>query len=174
VVALLVAAAPAAQEALRFDRADILAGEAWRLGTGSFVHFGGSHLAWNLAVVLVAGAWAEAVAPARVRLFWVSAPWVVGAVLLAGDPALARFGGLSGLATGLVVLLALGWLRGAGPARWAGAALLVLAAAKVGAEAAGFAGFARFADPTIRGVPLAHVAGGLWGAAVAAWPRRSG
>ncbi len=167
--ALVAAGWPAA---LEYDRAAILAGEAWRLGTGHFVHFGAAHLAWNLAVVLAAGLCAESAAPGRCRFFWASAPWVVGAVLLAGDPALARFGGLSGLATGVVALLGLTWTRSEGRVRLAGAALLVLTLVKLAAEAAGFAGFVRFADPDIRGVPLAHAAGALWGGIVAAWPRR--
>jgi rhomboid family GlyGly-CTERM serine protease len=166
----LVAVLPDAAAALLFDREAIRAGALWRLGTGHFVHFGAAHLAWNLAVVLAAGLWVESIAPGRSRFFWLSAPWVVGLVLLAGDPALVRFAGLSGLATGLVVLLGAEELRAGGRRRAAGGVLLALAAAKLGAEAAGFDGFVRFADPAIRGVPLAHAAGAGWGAVVALWP----
>jgi hypothetical protein len=81
-------------------------------------------------------------------------------VLLGFDPALARYGGLSGVATGLVVLLALDrlWTGGREP-RWVWLAVLGLVAAKQLVEAvAGAEVFVQF-GPGVRPVPLAHLAG---------------
>lgn len=165
-VALALSAWPALAAPLLYERREILAGELWRVATGHFVHFGASHLAWNALVVLVAGSWAETLAPGRVRFYWVTAPVVIGLTLLALDPALATYGGLSGLATGLVVLLSAElWRRGGRDRTWA-AALFGLTALKLLADARGFGGVVRYADDTIRSVPLAHAAGAIWAAAV--------
>ena len=53
VAAALFLMGPQATEALRYDRAAILAGEVWRLVTGHLVHADAPHLAWNVAGVLL-------------------------------------------------------------------------------------------------------------------------
>ena len=165
--ALVPFAWPTLAVPLLYQRQEIFAGELWRVATGHFVHFGASHLAWNALVVLVAGSWAETLAPGRVRFYWVTAPVAIGLTLLALDPALATYGGLSGVATGLVVLLAAElWRRGGRDRAWA-AALFGLTALKLFADTRGFGGVVRYADETIRTVPLAHAAGAVWAAAVA-------
>lgn len=52
VVALLTGlwlAGPEVTAALRYERAEVLGGEWWRLATGHLVHADAAHLAWNLA-----------------------------------------------------------------------------------------------------------------------------
>ncbi|MBI5688664.1 MAG: rhombosortase [Verrucomicrobia bacterium] len=160
--AALLMLVPAAGPALGYDRAAIFSGQLWRLWTGHFLHFGAAHFGWNAAVFTVAGAWVETVAPGRARWFYGLAPAIVSAVLLGFEPALALFGGLSGLATGLVVLLALDRLKAGGrEPRGVWLAVLGLVAAKQILEwVAGAELFVVF-EAGVRPVPLAHLAGAL-------------
>jgi len=41
--------------ALRYERAAIMAGEAWRLASAHFIHIDHVHLAWNLAGLALVG-----------------------------------------------------------------------------------------------------------------------
>lgn len=166
------------QDALLLERAAVLRGEWWRLWTGQLVHFGAGHLLWNLAVLVPAGVWAERLAPGRTRLLLALAPGVIGGGLLAFDPGLARYGGLSGLAAAVLALLALEKLAvpaRAGADRWCWRAVLALLAVKLLAEMfAGSAVFARFASDEVRPVPLAHLVGVACAAAVFFIRRRRG
>jgi len=180
--ALGVAAQPNLDVRLLFDRAAIARGEFWRLWTGHFVHFGASHLAWNLAVFALAALWAERLRPFRTRVLLMLAPGGIGLALYGLEPRLFTFGGLSGLATALLAFLAFTQLArqpAAAPAdsagaadahaqsaarsdRWFWRAVLALIVVKIGLEFAVNAPlFARFASPGIRTVPLAHLVGVL-------------
>lgn len=171
VAAVAVALWPAAQPALVYDRPRLLAGEVWRLWTGHWVHFGSTHLLWNLAVLLPAGLWIERLAPRRTRLLLALAPGLIGAVLLAGAPDLASYAGLSGLATALLAWLAFFHLRTRATDRWFWWSVLGLIAVKLGVELfAAHPLFARFGTAAVRPVPLAHAAG-LAAAAFTALPR---
>lgn len=147
-----------------YDRAAILRGEAWRIVTGHWVHFSAPHAAWNLLVLLVAGTWLERVRPgALLRCTLFAAP-VIGFGLLGCAPTMAFFGGLSGLAVGVVVLLALTQLSEAPAARVAWIAALALVAAKILWESTGGAAlFSDFGAAAIRPSGAAHA----WGAATA-------
>jgi rhomboid family GlyGly-CTERM serine protease len=145
---------------LEYDRERVLAGGWWRLWTAHLVHFGASHVGWNLAVFVPAAAWAERLAPGRVRLFLVIAPGGIGLALLVLEPTLTRYAGLSGVAAGVLALLAFLKLRtsDADPWFWRGA--LVLLAGKIAAETwLGRALFAHFTTTGTEAVPLAHLAG---------------
>lgn len=158
--AILLWLVPATHGALLCERTAILRGEWWRLWTGHWVHFSFSHLAWNLAVLLGAGAWLEHVRRGWFARYILAGAPLISLALLAGEPAMQTYGGLSGLATGVVVLLALTQISPASPARrwWMGA--LVLVAAKTALDASHApALFAQFASPAIRPSALAHAAG---------------
>lgn len=157
--AALAALAPAA---CLFDRNAILGGEWWRLVTGHWAHFSASHVAWNLLVLLVAGAWLERVSPGTlVRYTLVAAP-VIGLGLLVGAPTMAFYGGLSGLAVGVAVLLALTQLTAAPAARaWWGAALALIAAKLVWEAVSGGALFSDFGPAAIRPSVESHWLGAV-------------
>jgi hypothetical protein len=180
--ALGVAAAPALNAGLLYDRVALMRGEYWRLWTGHFVHFGLSHLLWNLAVFAVASSWAERVAPRRARILLLVAPLVIGVALYGLDPELGFYGGLSGVTAAMLTFLAFAQLARiaeakveADPAaagaetrpvppsdRWFWRAVLALIILKIGAEfAVSSPLFARFASEGIQPVPLAHLAGVL-------------
>lgn len=159
---------PGLADRLIYDRADIFAGQVWRMWTGHLVHFNPSHLLWDLAVFLPAGAWLERTSPRLARWFYVLTPLAISAMLLLGEPTLGFYAGLSGLATGVLVLLALVQLRRdtAGP-RWFWPGVLLLVAAKIVTELWTHAPLAARFDCGVRTVPLAHI-GGIACALVAA------
>jgi rhomboid family GlyGly-CTERM serine protease len=164
ILALVIHLVPAFGEALIYNRALIFRGEWWRVFMGNWVHFGGSHLFWNLAVLVPAGIWLERVSRRRARALFVLAPVVIGLALFALDPTLSRYAGLSGVATGLLALLALTQLTLQPGDRWFWRAVLGLLALKITAEFLREQPFfARFADEGMRAVPLAHLAGALCG-----------
>ncbi|MDD2763786.1 MAG: rhombosortase [Opitutaceae bacterium] len=160
VAAGLAFAWPGLASLLIYERAGLLAGQAWRLWTGHLVHFNSRHLLLDLAVFLPAGVWLELITPRLARGFYLLTPPAVSAALLLFDSTLIRYAGLSGIATGLLVLLALVQLRrkaGEPPWFWLGVLLLVAVKTAVEAVAPGPL-FVRF-DPGVRAVPLAHVGG---------------
>lgn len=158
-----------ATTAWRFDRAAIVQGEWWRLYTGSLVHFGAGHLAWNLVALLGAGIWLEHRRPGLARGLMVSAPAAVGSALWLTRPELVIFAGFSGVVTGLAALLALCLMQRPGAERVWGGMLLVMILAKTGFDCVGRdALFARFAGGEIKVEPAAHLAGLAWAALFAA------
>ncbi|MBI2813633.1 MAG: rhombosortase [Opitutae bacterium] len=126
--ALLLGLAP---RVFLYDRTAIMHGEAWRLWTGHWVHFSASHLAWNLVVLLGAGTWLEQARPGLPGRFTLVGAPLISLGLLGLTPAMQAYGGLSGLATGVLVLLALVQLQARAAERgwWIG--LLGLVAAKI-------------------------------------------
>ena len=164
--AVIVALASAWHRQLLLDRYPVTTdGEIWRLWTGHWVHFSVSHLVWNLAALLAAGAWLERVRPGLLlRHALVAAP-VIGSAVLVFEPGLQAYGGLSGLATGVVVLLGLHQVREPGAGRWLWAGVLALVALKtVRDSVAPAAVLADFGPSEIRPSFVAHAAGA--GAAV--------
>jgi len=165
-LAALALASGSVSDFLIYDRRLIFQGEVWRVWTGHVVHFGSSHLVWNLAVFLPAGVWLERLWPACTRWFYALCPLVISAALLVLDPSLVRYAGLSGAATGMLVLLAALQLgrRDEEPA-WFWISVLWLVAVKIGVEL--FTGAPVFVSGfgDIRTVPLAHIFGVVCGAA---------
>ena len=126
-----------AQQLLRYHRADIAAGELWRLATGHFVHLGTTHLLLNFAglaiVWLLIGtgysqlSWVLVTVSSVVLIdlgFWFLAPglqWYVGmsgllhALLVAGIVSRLREAPLESTALGLVVAAKITWEQVAGP-----------------------------------------------------------
>ncbi len=133
--AILLALSPASQGALIYDRAALAQGELWRLWTGHWVHFSSAHLGWNLLVLLVAGTRLEQLRPGWLVHYTLLAAPLISLGLLWFAPDMQTYGGLSGLATGVVVLLALAHLAGRQADRPWCIGLLALVAAKTGLDA---------------------------------------
>ncbi len=168
VAAVVAFIAPAVARWLVYDRADIAAGEVWRLWTGHLVHYNGGHLGWDLAVFLPAGMWLETVVPGLARRFYLLAPPAIAAALFVGEPALARYAGLSGIATGVLVLLALvQWRRDSRAPAWFWPAVLLVVAAKIALEAVSAEPLLARFEAGVRVVTLAHIGGVI--CAVVAW-----
>ena len=174
-LAALAWAAPAtARAALDYDRDSILRGEAWRLWSGHLVHFSASHLGWNLLVAGGAGVWIESARFPNAAWLPVLAPPFISLSLLAGEPSLLHYGGLSGVATAAVVFACVSEWRGNRGWRvlWGGALLAIVL--KIAWEyGTGVSLFAHYAGAQVRNVPLSHLAGFCAGAAIGLARRRS-
>lgn len=168
-LALGIAIVPGAAGLLLYRRVDLAAGQLWRLWSGHLVHFGWRHLLADLAVFAIAGAWIEQIAPYTTRVFLAVAPVLISALLYLADPQLAFYGGLSGLAVGLLVLLGLVQLRhDAAAPRWLWPAALAIVAGKVLLEAFTNTPLVSDFGPDIKVSTLAHL-GGI-ACALLAWP----
>ena len=166
VVGLAIAAhlLPVLDDRLVYERSLIFQGEIWRAWTGHVVHFGRSHLFWDVVVFLPAGIWLERLWPRTARWFYLVCPLVISAELLAFDPTLLRYAGLSGLATGTLVLLAaLQLQRRSDEPVWFWWSVLALVGVKLGIERLTGAPMMVTDFAGIRTVPLAHIGGAVCG-----------
>lgn len=155
---------PGAFDALVYDREEILSGQLWRVATGHWVHFSASHLFWNLVILVPAGVWLERRAPAVLRRTLLLSPLAISLALLAFAPSLAQYAGISGVASAVLVALAVHGLRTEPRARLLWLGVLVLFAAKVGVEAFGHGPLnPELATRGIASVPLAHFVGAAVG-----------
>ena len=144
---------------LIYKRSLILTGQIWRTWTGHIVHFGPSHLLWDLAVFLPAGCWLERLQPRCARRLYLLCPIIISVVLLVFDPALERYAGLSGLAIGTLMLLTAVQLTNSreSPWLWLGVVLLIMAKLVIELRQDAPLLVSDFAG--IRNVPLAHFSG---------------
>ena len=147
-------------EVLIYDRAALLRGAVWRLWSGHLVHFSIGHLGWDLLVVGITGTWIECARFRGGRLLWVVVPPCISLILFFSEPSLARYGGLSGMATASVIFACLSAWRQHRSRRLLWAAIMTLVAIKTGVEfASQSAVFASFEGGEIHAAPLSHLAG---------------
>jgi len=169
VATLLVAAAalatflsPTATQWLVYDRDRVLAGQVWRLLTGHIVHLSASHLLYNLLVFVMAGIWIER----RHRLAYlllISLTVVTSSLyFLTVMPQMARYGGLSGVVSAMIVYVSIQEIGKGGIPRVIWMTVLALFLAKSGYEILfGQAVFASSNSMPIAVVPAAHVIGAI-------------
>jgi rhomboid family GlyGly-CTERM serine protease len=142
--------------------------EPWRAWSAAFVHWSALHLGANLlACVLVAALGRVARLPVSAALAWLCA-WPFVHLGLLAEPALAHYGGLSGVLHAAVAVA--GWwlaVRARGRARAIGLALLAGLVVKLVLEDPFGAPLARPAGWDIAIAPLAHATGVLAGSLAA-------
>jgi rhomboid family GlyGly-CTERM serine protease len=165
---------PGAFDALAYNRAQILHGEWWRLLTGHWIHFSASHLFWDLAILVPAGGLLERRNPAALRWTILFSPLAISLVLLVFDPTMAIYAGISGVAAGALVALAVHGLRTEPATRCVWLAVLALLGLKVVLETSrgGQPLNPGLAAQGVRSVPLAHVVGAAVGASAVLLSRR--
>jgi rhomboid family GlyGly-CTERM serine protease len=161
---------PSAAAWLQFDRTALAGGELWRLLTGHLVHFGGNHLAWDVAVFVALGFACERQSRTRCVLALAFAAATITPAVWLVQPQFTLYRGLSGLDCALFGLLAASLLRYRRPFATA-LGLIALA---------GFAAKCLFELTTAQTVfaagtgyapvPLAHLVGLLAGCAIAFIP----
>lgn len=111
ICALLLAVHLAAPD-WRYDRAAILAGEAWRLVTGHLLHADASHLGWNVfGVLLVWFLFARDYTPRQWLAILITSTAVTSAGFLFLEPALEWYVGFSGVLHGCMAAGLVAWLR---------------------------------------------------------------
>jgi rhomboid family GlyGly-CTERM serine protease len=156
---------PALRQFSLFDRAAVLQGEIWRIWMSSGVHFSASHLGWDLLVFACVGTWAESKWPGPARWLYLAAPAAICAALVAFQPELRYYGGLSGLACALAVFGCLQEAQARRSVAWL--APVALIAVKICWECErGASLFVPLDSAGIYLVPLSHLAGA---ACAAAW-----
>ena len=167
-LAIAIHAWPGAREFCVLDRGAFLRGEWWRAFTAHLVHFSPSHLWLNAAVFLGAGGIIEMRSRRVFLALFASASVAIAVAVLMFAPEFQFYGGLSGVATAMLFLLALQCVEGNGLMRVCGIFVLAAILAKVFFE--GFNPqplFARFDSSSIRSAPISHAAGIV--SAVAIW-----
>lgn len=165
-VLLMVQALPGLGDALLFDRDAIRQGEVWRLVTANAVHYSWAHLWGNVAVLAVAGVWAESRAPRTFAGVLGLASLAVGGAVWTFEPGILQFAGASGVAVAVLVCAAACAWRDGGRRRWVALAVLAGVAAKLVAEFAGW----HWRDTAAEGfavVASSHAAGAAVGALLA-------
>lgn len=154
------------RELLRFDRAGIAAGEAWRLLTGHVVHLGVTHALMNLAGLVLVWLLVGRAFTGR-QWIWVMAGSVasIDLGLWLGAPTLDWYVGLSGLLHGM---LAAGIVAGLADRSREALVLAVVVAGKLAWEQ--FAGPLPGSEATSGGAVIvdAHLYGVIGGTLVAA------
>jgi len=167
-MAVLTVAGPAVVAKLRYERAAVLAGEAWRLVTGHLVHFDVTHLGWNLlGLALVAWLFGAEYSPMRWLLILAASTLAIDAGFLLFQPQLDWYVGFSGVLHGAMAAGLVKWLvRTRDWITWLVACLFT---AKLAWEH--FAGPLPFtaASLDLAVVHEAHSYGALGGFAMAAW-----
>jgi rhomboid family GlyGly-CTERM serine protease len=162
----LMLAGDSGREWLRFERAGIASGEAWRLVTGHFVHLGISHTILNLAGLILVWLLAGRAYP------WQKWLWIITGSMAAidlglwfGAPMLEWYVGLSGLLHGM---LAAGAIAGLAERSAEALILAVVVAGKVAYEQ--LAGPLPGSEATSGGAVIvdAHLYGVIGGTIVAA------
>lgn len=178
--ALAISVSPAAVIALQFDVPAISAGEIWRLATGHFTHWNGEHLLWDLIPFVALGMLVEW----RSRRLFVAtvatSAIVISIVVGALEPGMIYYRGLSGIDSALygavaADLLLLAWQRRSPQMAIIPAALWIAFLGRIGYES--ITGVSLFVDSVAAGytpAAIAHLAGGLVGAAIAYWQHRTG
>jgi rhomboid family GlyGly-CTERM serine protease len=103
---------PGAVATLRYERAAVLAGEAWRLVSAHFVHFDAPHLWWNVAGVLLVGfLFAREYSPRQWLLVLLASTLAIDIGFLAFEPGLQWYLGFSGVLHGCAAAGLVAWLR---------------------------------------------------------------
>lgn len=152
----------------------LAATEPWRAFSAVAVHYSTWHLSANLAgVAAVAALGGAARLPARSTLAWALA-WPLTQLGLLVQPALAHYGGLSGVLHAGVAVAAVHLLwRARGARRGIGAALMVGLGVKLLGEAPWGAALRQSPDWDILVAPIGHAtgvaAGVVFGTVVEAW-----
>lgn len=138
--------------------------QPWRAISAAWVHLSALHLVANLAgTAVVAALGAAAQCRGRAALAWALA-WPLTQLGLLAQPALLRYGGLSGVLHAAVAVAAWQLLRGAqGRRRAIGAALAAGLLAKLLMEAPWQGPLRQVASWDISIAPAAHLSGALAG-----------
>lgn len=164
---------PVLSGVLIYDRTAIADGEWWRLLSGNLVHYSALHFVYNVAAVLVAGTLVELRGYSRLWLVCLVAAAAIGVAIYAMNPEMRYFGGLSGVATAVIVYLCLNGLTETGAWRTLCLMTLALVSVKIAAEVIFDASLMTYGEPqSFVPVPLSHAVGAIAALLVFLLPRR--
>ncbi len=170
-IAVGVQLCPSWQTWLQYDRAAIADGQLWRIVTCHLTHCSFDHLVWDVGVLLVLGCLCEMDDRRRWMRCVTLTVVLIPAALWVLMPALQTYRGLSGIDSALFVLLAASILKDSlatGRRFWAGATVVLLCGFVAKAAFEFLTAQTLFVDSAASGmvpIPLAHIVGGIVGAA---------
>jgi hypothetical protein len=173
-LAVMATVQPAFHAWCVLDRDALASAEVWRLWAGHLAHFSVSHLLVDaLVFVLLVGALRRAGEDGFARVLLIGGA-ALSTSLMACDPSLARYGGLSGLNALLMGWLVLRWFQMGGRQRVFALALLAVGAGKFSLASLGL-GAMNVEFDSVAVVPshLSHWLGLFWGLAIATFSKRS-
>ena len=101
----LIAAIPGCPEFLQFDTLAVANGEVWRIITGHFCHWNLDHLFWDLSMFLLLGIMLEREERTRILLCLGFCFASIIPAIAIFSPEIQTYRGLSGIDSGLFVLL---------------------------------------------------------------------
>ena len=166
-LAVAVHASPGGVEFCVLDRGAFLRGEWWRAFTAHVVHFSPSHLWLNAAVFLIAGGIIERQSRRVFMTLFISASLAISGAVLMFAPEFQFYGGLSGVATAMLFLIAIQCVSGKGLICVCGILVISAMLAKLMFEGLHPQPlFARIDSSMIRSAPISHAAGIVAAAAI--------
>jgi rhomboid family GlyGly-CTERM serine protease len=104
-IAATVTLSPQMTPWLQFDRSAILQGEIWRTLTGHLTHWSVSHLFWNMLVFLVLAGIIERFSRRQFLACFAAGSLIISLLVFTMLPEMAYYRGLSGIDSGLFMLL---------------------------------------------------------------------
>ena len=104
-LASAVSLSPQLTSWLQFDRAAIMQGELWRILTGHFTHWSVSHLFWDMLVFLVLAGIIERFSRRQFLACFAAGSLIISLLVFTMLPEMAYYRGLSGIDSGLFMLL---------------------------------------------------------------------
>jgi rhomboid family GlyGly-CTERM serine protease len=156
---------------LIYDRDAIMAGEFWRVASGVLVHLTPTHLLFNLVAFAAAGWVIEQRAYPHYWLVGGLTALLGGVVLFVATPEIGRYGGLSGVAVGLIAYASLCGMREEGPWRRVSRVVFALIILKTTVELlTGQTPMTTGGTAPFLPVPITHAVGVLVGVMVAHRP----
>jgi rhomboid family GlyGly-CTERM serine protease len=165
---VLFVAGPHALAVLRYERAAVLGGEAWRLVTAHLVHFDLAHLAWNLGgLVLVWLLFAQSFKPRGWLLILIASTVAIDLGFLCFERQLDWYVGFSGVLHGCMAAGLVAWLRTERDA-WTALVAALFAAKLVWEHAVGPLSFTA-GTMSLPVVYQAHTYGAIGGALAGLW-----
>ena len=141
-----------------YDRTAIVEGEFWRLLSGNIVHFSGLHFSFNMIAFGIIGWIIEKRGYRGFALLILMTAVAIGASMILLKPDMQFYGGLSGIAHGAFVYLALFGLHESGPWSKLSRLILLVVPVKVGIELFSGASLA-YSSEVFVPVPLSHLVG---------------
>ncbi len=143
-----------------FDRNAVAQGEAWRLVSSHYVHFTGTHLAYNLLAFCAAGWIVERKNCFHFAILYVLMALVISISLFFLKPAMSHYGGLSGMACGFILYCALVKAGEPGPWRNISQMIIICLPIKITIEAYNSASILPYwGHQTFVIMPISHVTG---------------
>lgn len=117
-----------------YDRQAILNGEFWRILTAPLTHFSVSHLLWNASVFTIFGAMLENISRKSLLTICLGTSLLSGLSYLFLSPELVYYGGISGVASGIVAYLGLNKVYSGAKSKRLWQLILILLILKIAVE----------------------------------------